>query len=346
MEQKSWVPLPRNFTQFQLYQSPDCVQVYLFLLLSAAKEEGMSCGLPLMRGQYRSTQRAVYDFLGLTRQRFRTAVGKLAARGYIYVEGRRKSTTWTVRYYDRVLSTCGGCWSKLYHDVLYYPWFKKPSVVLVYAHLLCSSSVDGTSSDIHVADITLFTGLSARAVTAAFRTLVHDDVITASPSPKRSTYFIGMTNGGLCLPCHPVQTGDGTSVGATNSSGSEIEVVHAEYLESDSCSGMQPQPNPNLTAPQPQPNRTPTTRGNWDKTEVVQAARSVSSSYSGIQPQHNHNTTPNDGRNGAGNSENKTKKSAFLAHARVSKLKEREKERERRTRPRGSPNPSHCHRNL
>ncbi|MDD6552102.1 MAG: hypothetical protein PUF37_00745 [Prevotellaceae bacterium] len=206
MDKRTWLPILKDFDTFKCYKDPDAVQLYLYLVFSAAKTETTSYNLPLLRGQVRTTVPEIQRFLGKTRKQIRTQLTKITKYGYIFVESSPKFhfTTITIRQYDSLFNVQflqPGSWVKMYEAVLYYPWFANSKTVLVYVHTLTHDEWTQNSTLFSMMDLVKKTGLSIVDISASLSVLEKSSVLNSKISKRNGTVTVTMLNNGLRMDC-------------------------------------------------------------------------------------------------------------------------------------------------
>lgn len=99
----AWIKLHKKFLQWQWAQNAEMVQLFVWLLLSAAYDDGWKNGRWIMRGQVLVSQRKLAEELGMSYKKLRLCLAALLASGEVVTEARRgaqSKTLITICNYD------------------------------------------------------------------------------------------------------------------------------------------------------------------------------------------------------------------------------------------------------
>lgn len=268
--QESWLPMMRSITKEKFFYDPYCVQLYLYLYLSAKRHEDMFGKNPLLRGQLETTQSELSEFLKVPRQVLRSRLKTLEDLGYIVVRANhRRSTVITVRMFDNLLGvvkTNQGGWVKLYDEITGCDFFVSAKAVVVYVTLLSLQRMEAPVK-ISMRNFAKECQLTIRDVASAIKKLQREDIISCQCKVGHGKMEIGFKNRGLCLPEED-----------------EIEALEAPKI--------QPTGNQDPTKTQPRPNQVTTNEDIIDGDSLIcDVTYCKTNSYSASQPSDNQQKT-------------------------------------------------------
>lgn len=85
-----WIKLHRSFSKWEWYDQPNCVTIFIDLLLQANHEDGKYRGVKIPKGSLTTSQAKIAERTGLTISQVRTVLDKLSLTGEIAVESTTK----------------------------------------------------------------------------------------------------------------------------------------------------------------------------------------------------------------------------------------------------------------
>lgn len=101
---EGWVTLHRKFLQWEWFDKPEMVQLFIYLLLMAGHTERKYRGVVLQRGELVTSMPAIMKDTKLSEQQTRTCIKRLKSTGEITCKSTNKYTIITICNYDRYQS--------------------------------------------------------------------------------------------------------------------------------------------------------------------------------------------------------------------------------------------------
>lgn len=98
---EGWVTLHRKFLQWEWFDKPEMVQLFVYLLLMAQYGERKYRGVTLQRGELVTSVPAIMKDTKLSEQQTRTCIKRLKSTGEITCKSTNKYTIITICNYDR-----------------------------------------------------------------------------------------------------------------------------------------------------------------------------------------------------------------------------------------------------
>ena len=98
---EGWVTLHRKFLQWEWFDKPEMVQLFIWLLLNANYADKKWQGVELKRGQLVITTTKLREALKFTEQRTRTCLERLKSTGEIITKSTNRFTIVTICNYDK-----------------------------------------------------------------------------------------------------------------------------------------------------------------------------------------------------------------------------------------------------
>lgn len=101
---EGWVTLHRKLLQWEWFDKPEMVQLFIYLLLMAGHTERKYRGVVLQRGELVTSMPAIMKDTKLSEQQTRTCIKRLKSTGEITCKSTNKFTIITICNYDRYQS--------------------------------------------------------------------------------------------------------------------------------------------------------------------------------------------------------------------------------------------------
>lgn len=98
---EGWVTLHRKFLQWEWFDKPEMVQLFIYLLLMAGHTERKYRGVTLQRGELVTSMPTIMKDTKLSEQQTRTCIKRLKSTGEITCKSTNKFTIITICNYDR-----------------------------------------------------------------------------------------------------------------------------------------------------------------------------------------------------------------------------------------------------
>lgn len=98
---EGWVTLHRKFLQWEWFDKPEMVQLFIWLLLNANYADKKWQGTVIKRGQLLTTTPKIMEALRLTERQARTCISRLKSTGEVSVKTTNKYSIITICNYDR-----------------------------------------------------------------------------------------------------------------------------------------------------------------------------------------------------------------------------------------------------
>ena len=98
---EGWVTLHRKFLQWEWFDKPEMVQLFIWLLLNANYADKKWQGTVIKRGQLLTTTPKIMEALRLTERQTRTCISRLKSTGEVSVKTTNKYSIITICNYDR-----------------------------------------------------------------------------------------------------------------------------------------------------------------------------------------------------------------------------------------------------
>jgi hypothetical protein len=95
-----WVKIHRVFDKWEWYSSPNCVTVFIDILLRANYEDGRYLGVSIPAGSFTTSPEQIAKRTGLTRQQVRTVLTKLKSTNEITIKTTNKFTMISIVKWD------------------------------------------------------------------------------------------------------------------------------------------------------------------------------------------------------------------------------------------------------
>ena len=96
-----WVALHRQFTQWEWFEKPEMVQLFIYLLISATHEEMQWRGVTIKRGQIVTSLDKIKAATGLSTSKIRTCLERLKLTNEITSETTNQYRVITICNYDK-----------------------------------------------------------------------------------------------------------------------------------------------------------------------------------------------------------------------------------------------------
>ena len=91
-----WIKLHRRILQWEWFSDPNVLSVYMYLLLQSNRTDATWRGLLIKQGQHMTSAEKIAAATGLTRQKVRTALGKLLSTNEITIESTNERSLVTI----------------------------------------------------------------------------------------------------------------------------------------------------------------------------------------------------------------------------------------------------------
>lgn len=101
---KGWIALHRQFTQWEWFDKPEMVQLFIYLLISATHEEMQWRGVTIKRGQIVTSLDKIKAATGLSTSKIRTCLERLKLTNEIASETTNQYRVITICNYDKYQS--------------------------------------------------------------------------------------------------------------------------------------------------------------------------------------------------------------------------------------------------
>lgn len=98
---RGWIALHRQFTQWEWFDKPEMVQLFIYLLISATHEDTQWRGMDIKRGQMITSLEKISVATGLSIRTIRTCLSHLKMTNEITCESTNKSTLITICNYGK-----------------------------------------------------------------------------------------------------------------------------------------------------------------------------------------------------------------------------------------------------
>ena len=98
---EGWVTLHRKFLQWEWFDKPEMVQLFIWLLLNANYTDNKWQGQVIKRGQILTTTPKIMEALRFTERQTRTCISRLKSTGEVSVKTTNRFTIITICNYDR-----------------------------------------------------------------------------------------------------------------------------------------------------------------------------------------------------------------------------------------------------
>ena len=98
---KGWIALHRQFTQWEWFDKPEMVQLFIYLLISATHEDMQWRGMDIKRGQMVTSLEKISAATGLSIRTIRTCLSRLKTTSEITCETTNKNTLITICNYGK-----------------------------------------------------------------------------------------------------------------------------------------------------------------------------------------------------------------------------------------------------
>ena len=98
---RGWIALHRQFTQWEWFDKPEMVQLFIYLLISATHEDTQWRGMTIKRGQIATSLEKIAFATSLSVRTIRTCLNRLKTTNEITVEATNKQTLITICNYDK-----------------------------------------------------------------------------------------------------------------------------------------------------------------------------------------------------------------------------------------------------
>lgn len=96
----TYIKLFRKITEWEHYTDGNTMRLFLHLLLNAVHNRQYIYGIPLNRGQYYSSSRALAEQLNISTKYITESIKKLRDSGEIVTERYGNGTIFTIAHYD------------------------------------------------------------------------------------------------------------------------------------------------------------------------------------------------------------------------------------------------------
>ena len=97
---KGWIKLHRSLLDWEWFDYPDMVKLFVFILLSANSEDSKWRGVDINRGQFITGLNSLSGITKISNQKIRTCLSRLKNTGEINMQTTNKYTIITVCNYD------------------------------------------------------------------------------------------------------------------------------------------------------------------------------------------------------------------------------------------------------
>ncbi len=97
---EGWIKLHRRFLDWEWFQIPEMVKLFIFLLLSANIEDKKWNGITVRRGQLVTGRRKLSEMTGISDQSIRTGLARLKETGEINQQSTNKYSIITICKYE------------------------------------------------------------------------------------------------------------------------------------------------------------------------------------------------------------------------------------------------------
>lgn len=97
----SWIKIFRELLQWEWFQKPEMVQLFIYLLLKANCADKQWQGITIKRGQLATSNGKMRQDLGLSEQQIRTCVKRLISTGEITYKSTNRYVIITICNYDK-----------------------------------------------------------------------------------------------------------------------------------------------------------------------------------------------------------------------------------------------------
>lgn len=104
MLENGFIMLQRSITNWQWYDEPNTMRIFLHLLLTANYTDRSWHGVPVLRGQRICTYGVLAGELGMSIQQVRTALSHLECSGEVSRQTLARASLITVNNYDSLLA--------------------------------------------------------------------------------------------------------------------------------------------------------------------------------------------------------------------------------------------------
>ena len=98
---RGWIALHRQFTQWEWFDKPEMVQLFIYLLISATHEDMQWRGMDIKRGQMITSLDKISVATGLSIRTIRTCLNRLKMTNEITCESTNKNTLITICNYGK-----------------------------------------------------------------------------------------------------------------------------------------------------------------------------------------------------------------------------------------------------
>ena len=98
---KGWIALHRQFTQWEWFDKPEMVQLFIYLLISATHEDTQWRGMTIKRGQIVTSLDKIKAATGLSTSKIRTCLERLKLTNEIASETTNQYRVITICNYDK-----------------------------------------------------------------------------------------------------------------------------------------------------------------------------------------------------------------------------------------------------
>lgn len=98
---KGWIALHRQFTQWEWFDKPEMVQLFIYLLISATHEDTQWRGIEVKRGQIITSLEKISFATSLSVRTIRTCLNRLISTNEITCEATKKYRLITICKYDK-----------------------------------------------------------------------------------------------------------------------------------------------------------------------------------------------------------------------------------------------------
>ena len=98
--QDGWIKIYRRFEDWEWFQSPEMVQLFICLLLNASPKQKRWKGIVIERGQLITSYESLHNRTGLSIRTLRTCLSRLEETGEIERETTNKFSIITISNYD------------------------------------------------------------------------------------------------------------------------------------------------------------------------------------------------------------------------------------------------------
>nr|DAM56836.1 MAG TPA: DNA polymerase [Caudoviricetes sp.] len=100
-----WVKLYDKFTEWEWFDSPKMVQLFVYLFIKASTVDDTYRSMEIKRGQVRTTQARIMAATGLSKQSLRTCLNRLKRTNEITVDSSHNCTLITILNYEKYQQT-------------------------------------------------------------------------------------------------------------------------------------------------------------------------------------------------------------------------------------------------